>query len=50
MIAEAQLQATTDPDLREKRAQELVELHGRIEWMEDTLNISEAQNEIRDFA
>lgn len=52
-IAEAQVQATSDPDLREKRAEELVELHGRIEWMEDTLiaiNISEAQNEIRDFA
>lgn len=51
-IAEAQLQATTSDDLREKRADELAELHQRIAWMESTIIeiiISEAQNEVKDF-
>ena len=52
-IAEAQVVATSDPDMKAKRADELAELHGRIAWMESTqiaINISEAQNEVRDFA
>lgn len=52
-IAEAQLAATTNAELREKRGKELTELRGRIAWMESTLLeivISEAQNEVRDFA
>src|SRR5262249_46381527 len=52
-IAEAQIVATTNTDLREKRAAELHKLLGRIAWMESTIIeiiISEAQNEVRDFA
>jgi type I restriction enzyme R subunit len=39
--------------MKQKRQQELMDLHGRVTWMETTLiaiNISEAQNEARDFA
>ncbi len=52
-IAEAQVAATSDSDLKQKRQQELMALRGRVAWMESTLiaiNISEAQNEARDFA
>ncbi|HVC96888.1 MAG TPA: type I restriction endonuclease [Pirellulales bacterium] len=52
-IAEAQLAATSSVELREKRSQELKELRERIAWMESTIVeivISEAQNEVRDFA
>lgn len=52
-IAEAQVAATSDPDMQQKRQQELMDLRGRVAWMESTLiaiNISEAQNEARDFA
>lgn len=52
-IAEAQVAATSDPGLREKRSEELADLRARIAWMESTIiaiNISEAQNEVRDFA
>src|SRR5438270_12766457 len=51
-IAQAQIAATTNADLREKRTGELQKLLGRIAWMESTLIeiiISEAQNEVRDF-
>lgn len=51
-IVEAQLQATTNADLHEKRSSELAKLRGRIAWMESTIIeivISEAQNEVRDF-
>ncbi len=52
-IVEAQVAATSDPDMQQKRQQELMDLRGRVAWMESTLiaiNISEAQNEARDFA
>jgi type I restriction enzyme R subunit len=52
-IAEAQVAATNDPDLKQKRENDLSDLRGRIAWMENTqiaINISEAQNEVRDFA
>jgi type I restriction enzyme, R subunit len=52
-IAEAQVAATKDPDLKQKRMEDLADLRGRIAWMESTqiaINISEAQNEVRDFA
>lgn len=51
-IAEAQLAAASNPELREKRTDELEKLRGRIAWMESTIIeivISEAQNEARDF-
>ncbi|CAD79082.1 MAG TPA: type I restriction endonuclease subunit R [Rhodopirellula baltica] len=52
-IAEAQVAATSDTDLKQKREEDLADLRGRIAWMESTqiaINISEAQNEVRDFA
>jgi type I restriction enzyme, R subunit len=52
-IAEAQVAAAASSDLGEKRAAELEKLLGRIAWMESTMIeiiISEAQNEVRDFA
>jgi type I restriction enzyme R subunit len=52
-IAQAQVAAAVDSELGEKRAAELEKLLGRIAWMESTLIeiiISEAQNEVRDFA
>jgi type I restriction enzyme, R subunit len=51
-IAEAQLAAAANEELREKRGADLAKLHGRIAWMESTIVeivISEAQNEVRDF-
>ena len=51
-IAEAQLQAATNEELREKRSADLAKMHYRIAWMESTIIeiiISEAQNEVRDF-
>ena len=51
-IAEAQLSATTNEALREKRTSDLATLHGRIAWMESAIIeiiISEAQNEVKDF-
>jgi type I restriction enzyme R subunit len=51
-VAEAQLAATADAELLDKRAGELHKLRGRVAWMESTLVeviISEAQNEVRDF-
>jgi type I restriction enzyme R subunit len=51
-IAEAQLTAASNADLREKRAADLQKLLDRIGWMETTIIgivISEAQNEVRDF-
>jgi type I restriction enzyme R subunit len=52
-IAEAQVAAAGNSDLSEKRTAELHTLLGRIAWMESTIIeiiISEAQNEVRDFA
>lgn len=52
-IAEAQVAATSDTDLKQKRQEDMADLRGRIAWMESTqiaINISEAQNEVRDFA
>jgi type I restriction enzyme, R subunit len=52
-IAEAQLAATANEELRDKRARDLDTLRGRVAWMESTIIeiiISEAQNEVRDFA
>src|SRR5207244_9810068 len=51
-VAEAQVAAAADEELRDKRTTELNKLTGRIAWMESTLIeiiISEAQNEVRDF-
>jgi type I restriction enzyme R subunit len=51
-LAEAQLQAATNEELREKRAAELAKLQGRLAWMDGTIIeivISEAQNEVKDF-
>jgi type I restriction enzyme R subunit len=52
-IAQAQVAAAANSELGEKWAAELEKLLGRIAWMESTLIeiiISEAQNEVRDFA
>ena len=49
----AELAAATDPDVREKIGKELESLRGKARWMEGTIIeiiISEAQNEVRDFA
>jgi type I restriction enzyme R subunit len=51
-IAEAQVAATANSELGEKRIAELEKLRGRIAWMDSTIIeiiISEAQNEVRDF-
>jgi type I restriction enzyme, R subunit len=51
-IAEAQLQAATNEEMREKRGADLAKLHARVGWMESTIIeiiISEAQNEVKDF-
>lgn len=51
-IAEAQLAAATNEELRDKRAADLAKLHGRIAWMDSTIIaiiISEGQNEVKDF-
>jgi type I restriction enzyme R subunit len=52
-IKEAELAGIADNDDREKRAKELAKLRSRLAWMESTIIeiiISEAQNEVRDFA
>lgn len=49
---QAELDASNDPDVRERRTSELDELRGHAAWMADTIIeivISEAQNEVRDF-
>jgi len=50
---EAELFAASTDDDRERLTNELGRLHGQAGWMEDTIIeiiISEAQNEVRDFA
>jgi type I restriction enzyme R subunit len=50
---EAEREAATDPDVRERLDREVEGLRGQAEWVASTLIeiiISEAQNEIRDFA
>lgn len=50
---EFELAATTDAEELEKLTKELEHLRGQAEWMESTIIeiiISEAQNEVRDFA
>lgn len=52
-VKEAELAATTDADEQETRAKELEKMRGQARWMESTIIeivISEAQNEVRDFA
>jgi type I restriction enzyme, R subunit len=52
-VKEAELAATTDPDVQERLGKELESLCGQAQWMESTIIeivISEAQNEVRDFA
>ena len=51
-VKEAELAATTDPDVRERLARDIESLRGQAQWMESTIIeivISEAQNEVRDF-
>jgi type I restriction enzyme R subunit len=50
---EAALAGTTDEEIRERLTRDLIRLRAQSEWMEGTiieLVISEAQNEVRDFA
>lgn len=50
---ESELAVTTDADEQEKLTKELEHLRGQAQWMECTIIeiiISEAQNEVRDFA
>lgn len=50
---EAALARAADPDAQERLGEELESLRGRAQWMESTIIeiiISEAQNEVRDFA
>lgn len=50
---EVQLAASADADVRDHLVSEIESLRARIQWMESTLIeivISEAQNEVRDFA
>lgn len=52
-VREEDLAAATDPDVRERLANEIESLRSRTQWMESTIIeiiISEAQNEVRDFA
>ena len=52
-IKETELAATTDWDVREGLTNEIESLRGQSQWMESTIIemvISEAQNEVRDFA
>lgn len=49
---EAEVDAATDPDVRERLTAELESMRGRAQWLESTvieIVISEAQNEVRDF-
>lgn len=51
--AEADLAMASDADQRQRITRELESLRGRAQWMESTIIemvISEAQNEVRDFA
>lgn len=51
-VKEAELAATTDPNVRERLARDIESLHGQAQWMKSTIIeivISEAQNEVRDF-
>jgi type I restriction enzyme, R subunit len=50
---ETELAATSDVDMRQKLAEGLEKLRGQAAWMQSTIIeiiISEAQNEVRDFA
>lgn len=50
---EAELNIAADPDEQERLRKEIDFLHGQAQWMESTIIeiiISEAQNEVRDFA
>lgn len=52
-VKEAELDIATDPDHRERLGKEIEFLRGQAQWMESTIIeiiISEAQNEVRDFA
>ncbi len=52
-VRAAELAAATDPDVRERLGREIEALRGQGQWMQSTLIeivISEAQNEVRDFA
>jgi type I restriction enzyme R subunit len=52
-VKETELASTTDSDVRERLAREIEYLRGQRKWMESTIIemvISEAQNEVRDFA
>jgi type I restriction enzyme R subunit len=52
-VQEAELAATTDAAEREQREKALAKLRGQTKWMQSTIIeivISEAQNEVRDFA
>ncbi|MGH8643518.1 MAG: type I restriction endonuclease subunit R [Gammaproteobacteria bacterium] len=52
-VRAAELAAATDPDVRERLGREIEALRGQAQWMQSTLIeivISEAQNEVRDFA
>src|SRR5207253_606534 len=52
-ISEAELASTVNADEREKREKSLQRLRSQAQWMESTIIeiiISEAQNEVRDFA
>ncbi|MEO8009357.1 MAG: HsdR family type I site-specific deoxyribonuclease, partial [Betaproteobacteria bacterium] len=53
LVREAELAVATDPDVRERLTKETEFLRGQTQWMESTIIeiiISEAQNEVRDFA
>lgn len=50
---ECELDSITDPDQRERSEKDLAWLRGQADWMDGTIIeviISEAQNEVRDFA
>lgn len=52
-VKEAELDIAVDPDQRERLGKEIESLRGQAQWMESTIIeiiISEAQNEVRDFA
>jgi type I restriction enzyme R subunit len=52
-LKEAEVSTGSDPDVRERLTGELAELRARAAWMRTTIIeivISEAQNEVRDFA
>lgn len=52
-VREAELVATADPDDQERLTKEIEKMRRQADWMESTIIeiiISEAQNEVRDFA